>query len=171
MSSQAEWQVYAANIEGEWSLCANCEPGASGKKLFRQYNFNRMLIGLPIVDSPINNTEFVNATGQGGITIVRTLSTGLFRTTWSAIEDNLPYYGAGNIGLSMSNPVVEFTADEHEPSTSGPVHDWILAVAAGLIPGFPNVANQTANVWVCYFAGDGAPGPRLMASILFQTVS
>jgi hypothetical protein len=58
MSTQAEWNAYAERIAGFWNLCANCAPDQSGKKLFRQYNFNRLLAGLDVVESPIDATEF-----------------------------------------------------------------------------------------------------------------
>ena len=61
LPNQADWTTYAANITGEWSLCANCDPGASGKKLFRQYNFNRFQLGLPITTTPVSNVEFADA--------------------------------------------------------------------------------------------------------------
>jgi len=57
LPDQAPWFTYAAAIADHWQLCANCNPASTGKKLFRQYNFNRHIIGLPPVAAPASYSE------------------------------------------------------------------------------------------------------------------
>lgn len=58
LADKSPWIGYADNISGQWALCASCMPDEGGKKLFRQYNFNRTILGLNIVTVPISDNAF-----------------------------------------------------------------------------------------------------------------
>jgi hypothetical protein len=71
LPDKSPWEILALEIAGEWSLCANCVGGDSAKKLYRQTNFNRQLLGLPRTDIPLSTYPFDTtsdgaAIGTGG---------------------------------------------------------------------------------------------------------
>lgn len=149
MSSKAEWETYAANIDGLWQLCANCQPDSSAKKLFRQYNYNRTILGLPIALSPIDNTEWCGDTQlQPNFDFTDPASPFLLMT---GSTDGLPSYLIVQAGSVMTNPFF-YIPDGLPGNTYFPgdtAYDFWLAFITKYGQGFFNA---------CCTKPDGAPG-------------
>ena len=146
MSTQAEWDVYADNITDGWDLCANCTRDATGKKLFRQYNFYRTLLGLPIVLSPIDNTEFQSPSGMFLEWVPPNPGPEMILMTpgaWSHFG-----WGFYQCGQALGNPRVRVTQtdDTQQLLPSAPGYQLLLATlpAGGLL--------------ACTCTDNGAPG-------------
>jgi hypothetical protein len=60
LPDKTPWITYAAFRGGNWQLCANCQPDAGPKKLYRQYNWNNALAGLPLAAAPVDPTETIS---------------------------------------------------------------------------------------------------------------
>lgn len=154
MGTQAEWNTYAANVANQWNLCANCEVSQGGKKLFRQYNFNRSLVGLGRIDTPVDDTEVVD---QGGIAFQIYLTAfgapaGLFiNTTFPA-----PVWIVAQAGKALGNPLIHFVpGDEFRFYLStDPTFIW-----------FDNLKTIPSLVG-CAFSDTGAPGFRIGIGIV-----
>jgi hypothetical protein len=156
IATQADWVTYAANIAGEWDLCANCSPDASGKKLFRQYNFNRTLRGLPIVNTPVDNTEYavpaslifyyVDAADPLGPSLQVSFGPTGITTIVTA-----------QLGLQNANPSLDTTGLlPIQTVTAGPLFDFGQQVTMAVC-----TLNGPQENWVsCNQNQDGAPGPR-----------
>lgn len=145
LADQTPWEGYAANITGEWNLCANCEPDAGGKKLYRQYNFNRRILGLPVVDVPINDTEHCPS-GNWSFAIIGT-EDGFFNNGFNPVDT----YYLINVGKAMGNPLLLLTAADI-PATfppGSPLYDFMA--------GLPENQFLTA----CTMLPDGAPGKQV----------
>lgn len=159
MSSQAEWDAYAVAIEGEWQLCANCQPDAAGKKLFRQYNYNRTVTGLGIVLSPINNEEFSDArgisfefftTGIPAIKLGRLSGSGVIGETWIVAQ----------MGKIMDNPKCFLpTGSVGQVFAPGSeIYDFFDGLAPGIGGTFT----------MCQFTVNGAPGLKVEADVAYN---
>jgi hypothetical protein len=147
---QEIWDAYSGNISPEWNLCANCQPDQSGKKLFRQYNFNRRLIGLPTVELPIDDTERC-LTSDGSSHL---FSSGVLEVqiNTDAMVNSYLVFQAGDI---MSNPVLYVDNVNFvfvDPAL--PVYQYL----AGQIPG--------TVLFACTFNEDGAPGKTVEIEIV-----
>ena len=152
LANKAPWLTYAANIAGSWQLCANCEPGSSGKKLYRQYNFNRSLLGLSPVSAPISLSEssdihFVN------------LAIVLF-PPWAQYIivsiDGQPTASliTAQVGAVLTNPgfvFPSFTADLNIPEGTS-AFDQLFATRA------------TGAPYFCQCTSEGAPGLKLLST-------
>jgi hypothetical protein len=154
LSDKSPWVTYAANIGGLWQLCANCEPDAGPKKLYRQYNFNRSILGLPSVSAPIDDTEWAHASD---FSIGYEPSTGApsdctFLANYFSEQD----YYLLQTGQVMANqyiilgpldtPPVWFPGDR--------IFDFWLPYLAG-----PPIS-------CCTFTASGAPGRKIVATII-----
>lgn len=163
MSSQLEWNDYALAIAGQWQLCANCAPDVAGKKLFRQYNFNRLLVGKPILLSPIDATEYASTEF---ISIRYTDYQGLFPSSvsldWSPPVSTEIITAV--LGRSMQNPFVDLTGLTIVAAIfSGPAFDWAVKVCTSICqPDGPAVAFKC-----CAQTQNGAPGNSSVASALW----
>lgn len=162
LSTQAAWIAYAATISGKWQLCANCASGVLAKKLFRQYNFNRMLLGLAPVTVPIDPTAFVDPNifiCELGPFVTRPNVASMEGTT--LVPPN--FYMIANVGLSSRNPFCYLPPDgfgtEYPPGN--PIYDFFLAVNTilGTTSGGGTIAT---NVPCCFFDANGAPGNQLV---------
>lgn len=165
LSNKAEWVTYAANIDGHWNTCANCALEATGKKLFRQYNYNRNLIGLAPVTVPLDDTEYTDSF--------------LHNVVWA--PDGMPafvqLFGGGgglaygdilcvaNLGLSLANPIGSFTIADIVSTIviSGPFFEWVVKIMT-LFPTELDGPGESFDI--CFFKSSGAPGQRIPC--LFQ---
>lgn len=151
LGNQAEWNAFAAANTDQWSLCANCEPDKSGKKLFRQVNFNRSQVGLPVETNTAVLGPFCQVTAdnivadQGG--------TGApLQAIWDGSGSGGAYYVQASNGSKLMNPILL----------------WNTAFINVLIPG-----NSTLWQWVkanvkvldgaidlqlCFWTATGMPG-------------
>lgn len=148
LPNQADWISYAAAINGEWQLCANCQPESTGKKLFRQYNFNRFLIGLPLVTVPVDATEFAAVT--------------VFTMNWLPFAPGQPIslsadpattqalYFVVPVNQQLANPAVPVPIPGATTIGAGDVGYAALLT----IPPF-------TTVQVCVFTTNGAPGLQM----------
>jgi len=150
LSNQADWISYAVAIAGDWDLCANCNPGSSGKKLFRQYNFNRELLGLAWVTAPIDPTEaahasFVEVHLSDSLNEVVVFGLGSLPDTWYIFQ----------FGNLLNNPALLIPA----PGTglvASPGSPWYDETAPFFSP------TGTTTFWpACTSADSGAPGLRV----------
>lgn len=165
--SQSDWDTYAANIDTQWQLCANCTVPLTGKKLYRQYNLNRQLLGLSDVDSPIDNTETAQIEGfdalyyRGPDLIPYVL--------WEANNGGADAYLLGQKNLGMANPMVAIPPGSSGPSTitNGPVFDFVQAMIAGEPLTF-FTPPDTYYFQACQFTDDGAPGLQIRIAIAIQ---
>lgn len=159
LANKTPWTIYASNIAGAWALCANCQPDFGAKKLFRQYNFNRSLVGLGVASVPVDDTEVCDAVPSNlvidttGIAPTATLNGGSM--TFGA------YFAVASSGLSLSNPLAALnTVLFGVPQPLGSVvYSWgdqVMTLAG--IASLPGV--NFIDVWVCVFNPDGAPGSR-----------
>lgn len=167
LPNQADWIIYAGNISGEWQLCANCAPGPSGKKLFRQYNFNRIALGLAQVTVPIDNTE---SAGSGPTEIHLTPNGGppnfLFRYIWPSAMDGLTVIAQQ--GQQAGNPQYTLiAADNGQFVFAGPTWDFIQQVIAGVEnPANPDFGSPVQHG--CWFTANGAPGDSQAITIILD---
>lgn len=156
---KSDWINYAANISGQWEVCADCSVATTGKKLHRQYNFWRQVLGLPYAAVPVDPTAVVaafpnvtSATTSGG-TIASVSILGYSGT----LGDQL----CAQVGKGLANPVLAFTSDVLGGGLffSGPIFDWVVAISNALDV---NDGLQHLNVTVgyCAFGPDGQPGNR-----------
>lgn len=166
LPDKSPWVTYAANIAGDWSLCANCQPDSGAKKLYRQYNFNRGLMGLPDVSAPIDDTEH-----SAMVSLVVGLKgyppdTGAF---WESGNQPLPTMTiTAVIGNGLANPSTELTAGQFaivQPPGSD-FCNWAFQVATAL--GItPDTVSGPYSFYICQYMPDGAPGLRLLCAFLF----
>lgn len=169
MSTQSDWNAYAAAVGTAWGLCASCEPVYSGKKIFRQYNLNRQLLGLPvslavpaietICDCSIADLNY--SASVGFPFPPRVLIAGTFPT-------ELPFYIVANCGLGLANPVLKLNIGNFDINLDGPnpTQAWLLKVQT-LIGQQPSAVASTVVVRVCNFYGDGRPGPSTLVNSFF----
>jgi hypothetical protein len=97
------WELYNAGGTADWALCANCAPDKGAKKLFRQYNFNRSLIGLGTVLTPVDLTQ-----GFGFYRPIYFANAGAWPPIETSINVNLvqyPSYTVLQAGLGLGNPI------------------------------------------------------------------
>lgn len=167
LPNQAEWELYAANIVGEWSLCANCQTGTGGKKLFRQYNYNRLLTQRLVVTSPLDNTEFsdvayLNATltTGGGLNVT---SIG-----WNTLYPNYPGYVIPTGPFKAQGPVLDqnsLTAGTYAPNT--PVGEWCIQCFNATYAA-PTTGPGTGYTFtICQWKNSGAPGLQTYCDFVF----
>lgn len=157
-TSQDAWNDYADTIEGEWQLCANCQPESIGKKLYRQYNFNRRLLGLSVADVPIDGTECAE---QGSLYVV-----------WHGYGDGTPtsvtWEVSGvpstcylNPSAGMSGKIPLFFNNAYAGGTyyaESPVFTWINSVVAAVYGVPPPSSEPIIGLQCCTFTANGAPG-------------
>jgi hypothetical protein len=159
LADKAPWVAYATNIVGEWSLCANCMPDGGAKKLFRQYNFNRELIGLPVVIAPVDDTEVCDASMQDVQWVLETGTT--FETTIAVLTSEASFYIVASLGKALANPVIAFNGSDAGVSLTVPniYSAWVQAVMTSL--GFFGQPGELfGTVPMCVFNVSGAPGMR-----------
>jgi hypothetical protein len=152
------WDDMAATLEGLWQLCANCQPESSGKKIHRQYNYNRLNAGLPYSDTPPSTITAVDYTFN------------FFTFDWQAgPPNNFVYYDftsdngqlllTAQLGRAQGNPqlVIDQASSGFAFGPGTPEYTWITDcyyTLGGTNPPPP----QIISVPVCIAALDGTPG-------------
>jgi hypothetical protein len=129
-TQQSDWESFAETIDGLWQLCANCMPDGGAKKLFRQVNFNRQIMGLPAVDNtftlgfPPDVVFFIaqkNTKSDGtelgiNIELLSTLDIQAFLQMGEQMSnpntdvrgaDNATYFMPGTARYDFWNPIIE----------------------------------------------------------------
>ena len=157
-ADQPSWVTYAAAIENEWNLCANCQPDSGAKKLFRQYNFNRRLLGLTIQLVAPSGAPFADV-GDIGVFWVIDDSTGdNFVSVDFDVSGNNDWLCI-QIGKRLANPLFQLDpAINGVDFSSGPVYDfWTqLYLSCRSVP--PAGSDDELDLFACVFTTDGAPG-------------
>lgn len=167
LRNQIDWVTYAGNITGEWQLCANCQPDSSGKKLYRQYNFNRSASGLPEISTPVSNTAY-----SAPMT---------FQVTWNypgiGTGDNIdfsitahphPQWIQTQLGIGSTNPVFFF-----DGSTTGvffpgsPQYDYFVGNWVKRF-GHPSAGFAEFTFQTCVWDANGAPGLKAVYPMFAQ---
>lgn len=170
LTGQAAWVNYATTIAGDWDLCANCNPGASGKKLFRQYNFNRVLVGAPTVTTPIDPTASAG-TLAGYVEIILDTSSGNYIVTNFEFTPAEVVWVTASLNQGMANPLAPVDPSQYGlPQGSGQLYDFALAMAnaTGVFP--PPGQGRTALIECCTFDSNGAPGLKQTVELHVLTV-
>lgn len=157
LPDDSAWVTYATNIAGNWQLCANCQPDAAAKKLYRQYNFNRFLLGLTRADVPIDNTEFCeNRFGnveQNYQAVPPWVNMNVDPTL------GFPFYAVANVGLALLNPLGEITAAAGAGNVNAPSPEYSFADAVTTALGLAaSPGSHSGNAVTCFFMPSGAPG-------------
>lgn len=144
------WEDYASDIAGQWSLCANCAPEIAGKKLFRQYNFNRTLLGLAVVTAPVS---------FGAVCVGTDGDAEPYLGGYALIWDGAPgpggnYYAILGGGITQGKcwlvPLSLFEA-------IGPSD--VRSIALSSLPA------GSEGFFLCNFDGDGAPGQQTLLGL------
>jgi hypothetical protein len=159
LPDKTPWVTYATKIAGEWSLCANCQPDSGAKKLFRQYNFNRQLIGLPVASAPVDDTEVCDAIVSNGNWYPNALPTAM--SVIDAFSSKPSFYVVATIGQALANPFIIFlTADSGVVQPVPNLYSaWLQEVMTALGI-FGSATSTVGNAAVCVFTASGAPGIR-----------
>jgi hypothetical protein len=165
LADQTPWVTYAANIAGEWQLCANCSPESSGKKLYRQYNFNRQLLGLATVISPIDDTEYAQPTEMDA-----TFNNSASSPPQDVISRWLPPtndpWVVAQVGQIGANPMYHMDeADNDVHRTAGPIFDFYLSICKALALLGPPGTVKTAVFNCCTMMPSGAPGLQVQLDL------
>lgn len=162
---KSAWETYADNIDGEWQLCANCFSGDTAKKLYRQYNFNRMMSGLAPAATPVDNTE----AAQCDLIAMEYAVAGSTVAGFALGNQNGGTVGdwwIANVGLALQNPVYQTTGvEDNTVVTSGPWFDFIqdIWVAIG-VPIDPFIGTYV-YFQMCQWTADGAPGLQIQVGL------
>lgn len=167
MATKTDWITYAANIAGDWSLCANCQPDTAAKKLFRQYQFYRLQLGLAVALTPVDDTEVAQLVPSFFTYHVNGLA-GEYAVWGAAFPPSVDVHLIAQLGMIQSNPQVLLTpTDANVVLTIGAVFDWIKLCATTLLAQPPPGGAEVASMMVCPFNGTGAPGFRTAVDVHF----
>jgi hypothetical protein len=165
-TQQTKWTTLAAAYT--WSLCANCQPDSSGKKLYRQTNYFRRLIGLTQLDDP---TGLAPPFSKGYVLQpYYTTSSNTPPTTyvqWGVIAQPEGTIAIANIGRQLNNPwVVLHQSWQGAFLTSGPGFNFVVLLCTWAFPQ-PQPTNF-ATIPFCYCTPDGLPLISEQVGIEFQ---
>jgi hypothetical protein len=139
------WDTYAANILGKWILCANCDVELSGKKLYRQYNSNRLALGLPRVTAPIDNTEYADFLQWY---CYKHPGTGAFDEFFVSVNNMSNLYAFFlKQGDALNNPLMYWADIPRNGTHTYPSDEWTFC---DLLP-------EGVITITCAFTADGAP--------------
>jgi hypothetical protein len=161
----AAWVAVAAAFDGLWDLCANCARDGTGKKLFRQVNFNRFLNGLGLLTDPSGLAEYPYGPS---ILVDVHYNTGGTATAVVFSSTNAPqsHVAVFQVGMQLSNIVFDFTGAVYAPlDPSSPL--WQLAITlVDVSGGKPPVGGERDYAGnICWSLGDGMPGQNGSFSI------
>lgn len=160
-STQTAWNNYAANIDGDWQLCANCAPSSIGKKLFRQYNFYRALLGLPAVNEPLDDTEFAVQNGAAmGYSPAPVIGPPFVNFEPAVIGTSTII--VAQVGLGLQNPILDMTGLIYTVYFAGSAPYNFAAAVWNALPGNPANVNEFT---CCCFNASGAPGLKELCTI------
>jgi len=159
------WESLALDFAGDWDLCANCTPEAGGKKLFRQINFNRLQLGLPILLVPDGSTDTAIAGNLKGIWDDRLGSDdALFDLTGFS---NFPLTIIAQLGDSLNNPTLNVDADLFSRTwPPGSSQYQFVQKAIAFLGLRPESGHDTGMIKVCAMLPNGYPGKSAMMQII-----
>lgn len=157
LSDKSPWENYAAEIDGDWNLCATCSPVLGGKKLFRQYNLNRQRIGKAWVDAPE-----AGATSAPVLDTVVTFDNVNPSETFTLVE--LEEFDVDVLYLTPMNtnayfaPILKITSANY--GYVSPADPNTAAFVQACRPWFTvnDPPNHSGIFTVCGFLKDGSPG-------------
>lgn len=158
LPDKSPWLTYAENIAFEWNLCANCQPDYGAKKLYRQYNFNRLALGLPNTATPTDEEEISSCFGFN----VYCTTNGSGALATCAPEWELSSAGTKlfvQLGLLLLNPVVDLKIAEYGVTlTSGATFNTFSEILIILGEGIVKTTPPEYTVGCCQSTANGAPG-------------
>lgn len=164
LPNQAAWVAYALAMTGQWDLCANCQPDASAKKIFRQLNFWRQVVQLATVTVP-------PAVPLGGdppaiwVEYYAVLSTGYSLISLLGGPDYSDFQLIGQIGLALGNPIYDGPYGAGPSWFPGdPFYIWWVEILNGLGFDLTTPQVEVATVGVCCCHPDGQPGHSQVAT-------
>ena len=164
------WAAAAAAYAGEWDLCANCQPDSGAKKFFRQWNFNRQLIGLPILLAPLPLAPADSPFGLNS-TSTDNRSSGVYIVDLFVPPPSQDFLIIACVGSRLSNPRVLISpADFSTGLTSGPV--WAYFVSGNqTLMGTPPVGFSSSVAYKTCIAFPNGQPLRSMATLAGLTVN
>lgn len=153
LTNQPDWVTWAVEMEGYWDLCANCAPEASGKKIFRQLNFNRSVLGLPALTTP---PAFAPPAGLGDLEVNwASHQPPGFNFVLVTCSVSGPGYGILQAGLVDNNPVLDFTGTVSGIFFEGTAeYDYWTTLVLLVAP----TVGQDTTAKLCWMGIDGVPG-------------
>lgn len=169
LADKTPWEIYAGIIAGEWQLCANCQPDTAAKKLYRQYNMSRIAQGLPVVDVPIDDTEYAKPTFPlwSAIYLLHPVGAVNVVPNYSSCPEDCVI--TAQVGKGLANIQINVNlADSLHVFTSGPLWAAITQIVIAL--GGPRPVGSIAD-WGftgCVSKASGAPGVKCNPEIVQQ---
>ena len=167
LPNQSAWNTLASASADLWQLCANCTPAASGKKLFRQVNFNRFVLGLGNITDPSSlGAPPAVAAGAADIELNNPAIPGL-STLVDLLLPSPPCVYFAQIGQQMANPSWVLDATQLGViQTDGTSWEWLKAIVTILWPSAP-VGSYYAQVNLCTCSPSGMPGLTAPLSVVY----
>lgn len=167
LTNQADWDAYNANISGNWVLCANCVLPNTGKKLYRQYNFYRMILGLPQESTPLDYFD----TADGDLTIVQWEHDDLGTTDRISVEASPStggFVGVYQLGAGLGNVLINWPlpcAGDYAPGSA--IYETAQPMIKAVVPDPGPGGTTSIEVEVCCCSPTGGPGNKA-TSILYN---
>lgn len=152
------WEAFAlAGVLG-WSLCANCEPDKTGKKLFRQINFNRTQLGLAWIFDPALLGPFCDVTAVN--IIADEAGTGApHDAQWVGAGSGGAFYVQASAGAILGNPILAW--DTSQVNTVVPGNSLLYQWTAALV----KVLDDAIDLRLCFWNPDGMPGISVISEL------
>ena len=160
LPDKTPWLDYNEFLNGNWSPCYNCTEAASAKKLYRQYNYNRSLIGLTAVSAPIDPSEEAPEP-LGLVTFINTPPSPPTSATIVAGPSPATIYVVAQENLGLLNPIKLITGAEIGSGVISPgatldfLEAWYAFLGGVYTGGFDDVTGVQ-----CFFTPNGTPGAR-----------
>lgn len=161
LTNQATWDELAAATAGTWALCANCHPESSGKKLYRQINFNRALMGKARTDTPpaqppsqVTNASFLGYTHEAGV--------GNDNAFYNITDNTQDIWCSINCGQQQANPLARLagaTVNTNFPPGTA-IYNFITA-CIGFLGTLDNPSTGDIFPQACCWNDDGFPALQL----------
>lgn len=157
LPNQTAWNLYALSIAGQWDLCANCQPDTGGKKLFRQINYNRTLLGQPLITVPPGTAPAPACAG-----LVVNMAWNNINNWWFLTGGSLPaddgVQVTARVGQGLGNPsYVLNSANNNQGHTVTPLVTWCAAILTALGYVIGDGQHGSINVPLCCSSITGIP--------------
>lgn len=171
LPNQETWNEYAGDVAGAWQLCANCAPESTGKKVFRQINFNRQLIGLSPLTTPPGSPQRWTALAMSAKMTVK-LSTHVREATLGWASWPRPGWVVSQCGNVQSNPFYQLNlAERGGVLKTGPGYQWCEDMVDQLGLDVSTVGGQTMAISGCTFDDAGNPSNKILIQVQTQVVA
>lgn len=158
LSNKAPWEDYAIFLDGQWELCANCDPDEDAQRLYRQYNYNRVMQSVPVTLVPIDGSE-VQSQAITDLQYYPNANAGLPLALYDLATTSPGVGATAVISAAWQNPF-QFLSDTNNGVVLFPTDaefPFVQAVARAVVPN-PPVGTTRSSVKLCTWAPNGTPG-------------